>query len=101
MPPFMGGGDMIESVTFERTTYAGLPNKFEAGTPDIAGAIGLAAAIVFVHSVGFENFMPYAEALPERATKKRGDIPGLRIIGTAAKKAGVLSFIVENPVISP
>jgi cysteine desulfurase/selenocysteine lyase len=101
MPPFHGGGDMIESVTFAHTTYAGLPNKFEAGTPDIAGAIGLGAAIDFVKSIGFERFMQHEENLLRRATEKLSAIPGVRIIGTAAKKAGVLSFVVDEPVISP
>jgi cysteine desulfurase/selenocysteine lyase len=101
MPPFHGGGDMIESVTFEKTTYAGLPNKFEAGTPDIAGAIGLGAAVDYVTSIGFGNFMPHEEALLKHATERLTAIPGLRIIGTAANKAGVVSFVVDNPKISP
>ena len=100
MPPFQGGGDMIESVTFEKTTYAALPNKFEAGTPDIAGAIGLGAAIDYVTGVGFEHFMPHEEALLKHATEKLSAIPGLRIIGTASKKAGVVSFVIENPKMS-
>jgi cysteine desulfurase/selenocysteine lyase len=101
MPPFMGGGDMIRSVTFEKTEYADLPNKFEAGTPDIAGAIGLGAAIDYVLSVGFENFVPHEEELLEYATAKLSRIPGLRIIGTAGHKAGVISFVMENPPLSP
>lgn len=100
MPPFMGGGDMIKSVTFEKTDYADLPNKFEAGTPHIAGAIGLAAAIDFVHSVGFDNFAPYEAELLRYATEKISAIPGLRIIGTAAHKASVISFVMEDPPIS-
>jgi cysteine desulfurase/selenocysteine lyase len=100
MPPFMGGGDMIRSVTFEKTEYAELPNKFEAGTPHIAGAAGLAAAIEFVQSVGFENFGPYEAKLLDYATKKLSEIPGLRIIGTAKKKASVISFVMDEPAIS-
>lgn len=100
MPPYQGGGDMIESVTFEKTAYAALPNKFEAGTPDIAGAIGLGAAIDYVQSIGFENFEQYEAGLLKHATEQLGAIPGLRIIGTATKKGGVISFVIENPPIS-
>ena len=100
MPPYQGGGDMIESVTFEKTAYAALPNKFEAGTPDIAGAIGLGAAIDYVQSIGFENFEQYEAGLLKHATEQLGAIPGLRIIGTAAKKGGVISFVIENPPMS-
>ena len=101
MPPYMGGGDMIRSVTFEKTEYAELPNKFEAGTPDMAGAVGLAAAIRYVESVGFERFAPHEGALLEYATEKLSAIPGLRIIGTAARKAGAISFVMESPSVSP
>jgi cysteine desulfurase / selenocysteine lyase len=100
MPPYHGGGDMIESVTFEKTTYAQLPNKFEAGTPDIAGAIGLGAAIDYVQSIGFEAFEQHETDLLTYATEELGKIPGLRIIGTAEKKGGVVSFVIENPAIS-
>ena len=100
MPPYHGGGDMIESVTFEKTTYAQLPNKFEAGTPDIAGAIGLGAAIDYIESIGFESFEPHEAMLLKHATEKLGRIPGLRIIGTANKKGGVVSFVIEDPPIS-
>ncbi len=100
MPPFHGGGDMIESVTWEKTTYAPLPNKFEAGTPDIAGVIALGAAIDYVSSVGFENTIPYEHELLEYATKKMQALPGVRIVGTAKNKASVLSFVVENPAMS-
>jgi cysteine desulfurase/selenocysteine lyase len=100
MPPYMGGGDMIESVTFEKTTYAGLPNKFEAGTPNIAGAVGLGAAIDFVRSVGFEHFVPYERELFDYATDQVADVPGLRIIGTARQRGSVISFVLENPAIS-
>jgi cysteine desulfurase/selenocysteine lyase len=100
MPPYQGGGDMIASVTFEKTTYADLPNKFEAGTPDIAGAIGLAAAIDYVESVGLENIASHEDKLLRYATEKVRQIPGVRILGTAAHKLGVLSFVVENPPLS-
>jgi cysteine desulfurase / selenocysteine lyase len=97
MPPYQGGGDMISSVTFEKTTYAALPHKFEAGTPHIAGGIGLAAAIDFVNSIGLENIARHETELLEHGTRLLSKIPGVRIIGTAREKAGVISFIVENP----
>ena len=100
MPPYQGGGDMIESVTFEKTTYAQLPNKFEAGTPHIAGAVGLAAAIEYVQSVGFENIVPHEESLMAYATRQLGDVPGVRIIGNAKRKGCVLSFVIDDPPIS-
>lgn len=100
MPPYQGGGDMIASVTFEKTEYAGLPNKFEAGTPDMAGAVGLAAAINYVQSVGLANIFAYESDLLAHATRRLREIPGLRIIGTADKKAAVISFVLENPTIS-
>jgi cysteine desulfurase/selenocysteine lyase len=100
MPPYMGGGDMIKSVSFEKTVYAELPSKFEAGTPHIAGAIGLAAAIDYVTSIGFENFMPHEAELLRYATEEVSRIPGLRIIGTAKKKAAVISFVMDEPTIS-
>jgi len=97
MSPFQGGGDMIESVTFEKTTYAGLPNKFEAGTPDIAGAVGLGAAIDYVLSVGFDRFISHEAALLAHATRRLQAIPGLRIIGQSSHKAGVASFVIDDP----
>jgi cysteine desulfurase/selenocysteine lyase len=100
MPPFMGGGDMIKSVTFEKTVYADLPNKFEAGTPHIAGAIGLAAAIEYVLSVGFAAFAPHEAELLQYATQRISEVPGLRIIGTARHKASVISFVMDEPAIS-
>ena len=100
MPPYQGGGDMIESVTFEKTTYAPLPNKFEAGTPNIAGAIGLGTAIDYLTGVGFESFTDYEHELLEYATARLGEIPGLRIVGTASRKASVISFVLENPPVS-
>jgi cysteine desulfurase/selenocysteine lyase len=101
MPPYMGGGDMIRSVTFAKTEYAELPNKFEAGTPDIAGAVGLGAAIDYVLLVGYASFASHEEELVRYATEKLSAISGLRIIGTAKRKAGVISFVMEEPAISP
>ena len=100
MPPYQGGGDMIESVTLAKTTYAGLPNKFEAGTPDIAGVVGLTAAIDYVHSIGFAAIGRHEEALLSYATEQLRNVPGLRIIGTAKQKGGVISFVLENPAIA-
>jgi cysteine desulfurase/selenocysteine lyase len=96
MPPFMGGGDMISKVTFNETTYNELPHKFEAGTPDIAGAIGLGAAIDYVSNIGIENIGAHETELLEYATEKVKDIPGLRIIGTAKEKMSVLSFVLNG-----
>jgi len=100
MPPYQGGGDMISSVTFQKTTYNVLPYKFEAGTPHVAGAIGLGAAIDFVSSIGLENVARHEQELLEHATRQLADIPGLRLIGTARDKAGVLSFVVDDPPMS-
>lgn len=96
MPPWQGGGDMILSVTFEKTTYNALPYKFEAGTPDIAGVIGLAAALDYVRGVGVERIAAHEHDLLLYATAKLLEIPGLRIIGTAANKAAVISFVLEG-----
>ena len=96
MPPYQGGGDMISKVTFEETTYNELPHKFEAGTPDIAGAIGLGAAIEYVTKVGIDNIKEHERILLEYATQKIAQVPGLRIIGTAKEKTSVLSFVLEN-----
>ncbi|HEY8749460.1 MAG TPA: SufS family cysteine desulfurase [Tepidisphaeraceae bacterium] len=100
MPPYHGGGDMIESVTFEKTTYAALPNKFEAGTPDISGVIALGAAVDYIQSLGFANFEPHEAKLLELATNLLKDIPGVRLIGTAARKGGVVSFVIDEPVMA-
>src|SRR5258706_3817214 len=100
MPPFMGGGDMIKSVTCEKTVYADLPNKFEAGTPHIAGAVGLAAAIDYLLSIGFATFANHKAELLRYATQRLLEIPGLRIIGTAQRKASVISFVMDDPPIS-
>ncbi|QOV87451.1 SufS family cysteine desulfurase [Humisphaera borealis] len=96
MPPYMGGGDMIESVTFEKSTYAQLPNKFEAGTPDIAGAVGLGAAIDYVTSIGVANYVQHEQDLLHYATEQLSAIPGLRIIGTAKNKGSVVSFVMDG-----
>jgi cysteine desulfurase/selenocysteine lyase len=96
MPPYQGGGDMISSVTFEKTTYNKLPHKFEAGTPDIAGAIGLGAAVDYMNEIGLESIAAYEHELLSYGTAVLSEIPGLRIIGTAKQKAGVLSFVMED-----
>jgi cysteine desulfurase/selenocysteine lyase len=96
MPPWQGGGDMIRSVSFEKTTYNDLPYKFEAGTPDIAGAIGLGAAVDYLGTVGLANVAAHEHELLDYATKAVASVRGLRVIGTAAKKAGVLSFVLEG-----
>ncbi len=96
MPPYQGGGDMILSVTFEKTLYNVVPFKFEAGTPHIAGAIGLGAAIDYLAGVGLERISAYERELLAYATDAVSTIPGLRIIGTAKEKAGVLSFVLDG-----
>jgi cysteine desulfurase/selenocysteine lyase len=96
MPPWQGGGDMILSVTFEQTQYNELPYKFEAGTPNIAGTIGLGAAIDYMHSVGIEALAQHEHALLVSATQKLIALDGVRIIGTAEHKASVLSFMIEG-----
>ena len=100
MPPYHGGGDMIESVTWKGTTYAPIPAKFEAGTPDIAGIIGLAAAIRYVESVGWNVIRDQETALLEHATRRMREVQGLRMVGTAENKAGVASFVLEDPPVS-
>jgi cysteine desulfurase/selenocysteine lyase len=99
MPPWLGGGDMIESVTFEKTTYAALPNKFEAGTPNICGAIGLGAAVEFVRSLDLHAVHAHEMNLLNYATEHLSQIPGLRIIGTGANKGSLISFVIEKPAI--
>jgi cysteine desulfurase/selenocysteine lyase len=96
MPPYQGGGDMISSVTFEKTTYNKLPHKFEAGTPDMAGVAGLKAAIEFMNRVGIEKIAAHEHELLEYATEVMGALPGVRLIGTAREKASVLSFVLED-----
>jgi len=96
MPPYQGGGDMILSVTFEKTTYNELPYKFEAGTPNIAGVIGLGAAIDWVEGIGRGAIAAYEGGLLEYGTRRLLEVPGVRLIGTAREKAGVLSFVLEG-----
>jgi cysteine desulfurase / selenocysteine lyase len=96
MPPYQGGGDMISSVTFEKTTYNKLPYKFEAGTPDIAGVIGLGAAVDYVNSIGIEKIGAHEHDLLVYATEIVSAIPGVHLVGTAKEKAGVLSFVLDN-----
>jgi len=96
MPPYQGGGDMISSVTFEQTTYNELPHKFEAGTPHIAGAIGLGAAVDFLTEVGFDAIASHERRLLDYATGMLSELPGLRFIGTAREKASILSFVLEG-----
>jgi cysteine desulfurase/selenocysteine lyase len=96
MPPYQGGGDMISSVTFEKTTYNRLPYKFEAGTPHIAGAIGLGAAIEYVTTLGVEAIAAHERDLLTYATEAVSSIPGLRVIGTARQKASILSFTLDG-----
>ena len=96
MPPYHGGGEMIETVTFEKTTYNKLPYKFEAGTPDISGPIGLASAIDYINKIGIDNIADYEKELLEYGTSELMKIEDLRIIGTAEKKASVISFLTGN-----
>jgi cysteine desulfurase / selenocysteine lyase len=96
MPTYQGGGDMIESVTFEQSTYAPLPNRFEAGTPDIAGAVGLGAAIDYLNSLDFSQVAQYEDELLEYATEQLGKLAGLRIVGPSKNKAGVISFVCDG-----
>ena len=96
MDPFQGGGDMIKTVTFEKTTYAELPNKLEAGTPAIASQIGLGAAIDYLSSIGREQAAAYEAELLRYATERVSSIEGVRIIGTAKNKASVLSFVIDD-----
>ena len=96
MPPYQGGGDMISSVTFEKTTYNDLPYKFEAGTPNIAGVIGLGAAIDYLDQIGMDAVAAHEHDLLEYGTRALESISGLRLIGTAREKAGVLSFVIDG-----
>ncbi len=95
MPPYQGGGDMIRSVTFEKTIYNDLPYKFEAGTPHIAGGVGLAAAIDYLSSFSRDAIIAHENRLLDYATRALLEIPGLRLVGTARDKAGVISFVID------
>ncbi len=96
MPPYQTGGSMIRTVTFEKTTFAGLPEKFEAGTPAIATSIAIGAAIDYLNEIGMDKIAEYEHELLEYATKKMSAIEGVKIIGTAKEKASVISFTIEN-----
>ncbi|MDH4065133.1 MAG: aminotransferase class V-fold PLP-dependent enzyme, partial [Acidobacteriota bacterium] len=96
MPPYQGGGEMIRSVTFEKTEYAPAPARFEAGTPNIAGAIALGAAVDYLHELGMDSIQAYEEGLLAYGTAALEAVPGLRLIGTARHKAGVLSFVLDG-----
>lgn len=96
MPPYQGGGDMIRSVTFEETLFNELPYKFEAGTPNISGAVGLGAAIDYVNGIGINNIFEYEHDLLEYGSERLVSIPGLQLIGTAKNKADILSFILDG-----
>ncbi|HUH86967.1 MAG TPA: cysteine desulfurase [Pusillimonas sp.] len=96
MPPWQGGGDMIHTVRFEESTYADAPQRFEAGTPNIAGVIGMAAAIDYVQGVGLDRIAAHEQWLLDLATEQVSALPGVRLIGTAAEKAGILSFVIKG-----
>jgi len=96
MPPYQGGGDMISAVTFEKTVFNTLPHKFEAGTPHIAGVIGLAAAVEYLEHVGMDQIEAYEADLLAYGTEMLSAVPGLRLVGMAAQKAGVLSFVLDG-----
>ncbi len=96
LPPYQGGGEMIATVSFEKTTYAGLPHKFEAGTPNIAGGIAFGAALDYMNSIGFERIAAYEKQLLELATEKLSLIEGVEIYGTSEEKTAVLSFNIKG-----
>jgi cysteine desulfurase/selenocysteine lyase len=96
IPPYQGGGDMIKTVTFEKTTYNELPHKFEAGTPNIAGGIAFGAAIDYINSVGVENIAAYEHELTEYALEQLNTVPGIKFIGNAKERASVISFLLDN-----
>jgi cysteine desulfurase/selenocysteine lyase len=96
MPPYQGGGDMIETVSFTKTTYNKLPFKFEAGTPNIAGVIGFGAALNYLRELGMATVRSHEQALLAYAMDKLATIPGLRVIGTAKDKVGVISFVMDG-----
>jgi len=96
MPPYQGGGDMILQVSFEKTLYNAIPYKFEAGTPDIAGAIGLGAAVDYLEEIGMDAIAAHGHELLAYATEAVREVPGIRIVGTAREKAGILSFVLDG-----
>ncbi|MCZ6765978.1 MAG: aminotransferase class V-fold PLP-dependent enzyme, partial [bacterium] len=96
MPPYQGGGDMIASVTFEKTTYNKLPHKFEAGTPNVGGVVAFAAAIDYIDGIGYPVIAAHERDLGEYAVERLTTIPGIRMIGTAKERAAVVSFVIEG-----
>ena len=96
MPPFMGGGDMISSVTFEKSTWAPVPHKFEAGTPAIVEVIGLGAALSYIDAIGFDAIGAHEAALTEHALERLGEVTGLNFVGTARDRGGVISFTMDD-----
>jgi cysteine desulfurase/selenocysteine lyase len=96
LPPYQGGGEMISEVTFDKTTYADLPHKFEAGTPNICGGIAFGAAVDYMNSIGFERIAAYENELLAYATTKLLEIEGLKIYGTSSNKTSVISFNIEG-----
>jgi cysteine desulfurase/selenocysteine lyase len=96
MPPYQGGGAMIESVSFEKTTYSTLPYRFEAGTPNIANIVSFHAALEYIENIGMQNIQKHENALLHYATDQLQQIPGLKILGTAKEKLGVLSFVLQD-----
>ena len=96
MPPYQGGGDMISSVSFAKTTYNVVPNKFEAGTPNIAGSVGLGAAIDYLSGIDFAAMQAYESELLAYGTRALSAVPGIRMVGTASRKASILSFVMED-----
>jgi cysteine desulfurase/selenocysteine lyase len=96
MPPFLGGGDMIRSVTFERSTWNDLPCKFEAGTPNIAGAIGLATALDYIREIGLEGIAAHEQQLLAYATEAVAAVPGVKLIGSAPRKSSIVSFVMDG-----
>ena len=96
MPPYQGGGDMIASVTFEKTTYNAIPHKFEAGTPNISGAIGLDTALDFVERIGHDALLAHEEDLLAYAVERVSAVPGVRLIGTASRRGSILSFVLDG-----
>lgn len=96
MDPFLGGGDMISSVTFERSTWNELPHKFEAGTPDIAGVVGLAAALDYIAAAGLDEIAAHEQDLLDYGTRALEHVPGVRLVGTARRKASILSFVMDD-----
>ncbi len=96
LPPYQGGGEMISDVTFEKTTYAELPHKFEAGTPNVSGAIAFGVALDYLNGIGFENICEYESSLLKYATEKLKLVPNLKIYGESKSKTSVISFNIEG-----